>query len=166
MISLSINNKQYENDVRALLMAFFYGEKILLSAEGCQRQLSVCFEAKKASALFEADGMKTSASADFSADDYRESRNQVKCLVYGVLSEATGRQLPWGTLTGIRPTKLAMERFELGETEEEAAEYLQQHYLASPEKAALNAAVAKNEKRILDSFDCKDTFSIYIGIPF
>lgn len=166
MISLSINNKQYENDVRALLMAFFYGEKILLSAEGCQRQLSVCFDENKVSAVFEADGTRTEAAAAFSADDYRESRNQVKRLVYGVLSEATGRQLPWGTLTGIRPTKLAMERFELGESEDEAVAYLQQHYLASPEKAALNASVARNEKRILDSLDCRDSFSLYIGIPF
>ena len=166
MISLSINNKQYENDVRALLMAFFYGEKILLSAEGCQRQLSVCFEEKNVTAVYEADGQKLDRTGDFMADDYRESRNQVKRLVYGLLSEATGRTLPWGTLTGIRPTKLAMERYELGETEAEAAGYLQTHYLASPEKAALNAAVARNEKKIMDSLDFADTFSLYIGIPF
>jgi len=69
-------------------------------------------------------------------------RDKIKDEMYTLLSTHTGRILPWGTLTGIRPTKLAMERYELGETEAEAVGYLQSHYLASPEKAALNAAVA------------------------
>ncbi len=166
MISLRINNKQYENDVRALLMAFFYGEKILVEAENRSRQLSVCFEEGKVTACFEGEDGTCVRSSAFDGSDYRGSRNQVKRLVYEVLSCVTGRSLPWGTLTGIRPTKLAMECFEQGMTGEEAVSWLMRHYLASPEKAALNTAVARNEKAILDSLDCRNTFSLYIGIPF
>ena len=33
-----------------------------------------------------------------------ETKNQLKRLLYGTLRKLTGRTLPWGTLTGIRPT--------------------------------------------------------------
>ena len=33
MIALSMNRTDYENDIRSLLMAFFYGEKIVLNGE-------------------------------------------------------------------------------------------------------------------------------------
>ena len=32
-----------------------------------------------------------------------------KCFLYRTLSQVTGRTLPWGNLTGIRPTKIAYE---------------------------------------------------------
>ncbi len=35
-------------------------------------------------------------------------------LVYDWLSKVTGRILAWGMLTGVRPTKLAMQKLEAG----------------------------------------------------
>ena len=37
----------------------------------------------------------------------KENKNRLKRAVYEVLSEETGKELPWGTLSGIRPVKLA-----------------------------------------------------------
>ena len=34
MIALSMNRTDYENDIRSLLMAFFYGEKIVMGKNG------------------------------------------------------------------------------------------------------------------------------------
>ena len=33
MIALYMNRRDYENDIRSLLMAFFYGDKIVLNAK-------------------------------------------------------------------------------------------------------------------------------------
>ena len=46
-----------------------------------------------------------------------------------MLSEATGKKLPWGTLTGVRPTKLALERRLQGELPETIANYFKTEYL-------------------------------------
>lgn len=40
--------------------------------------------------------------------DKKEIKNAMKQLTYKVLSKYTKKELPWGILTGIRPTKLAM----------------------------------------------------------
>jgi oxygen-independent coproporphyrinogen-3 oxidase len=49
----------------------------------------------------------------------RRIKRMLKRLLYDVLSEITGRTLPYGSLTGVRPTKLAYEltENELNETE-------------------------------------------------
>ena len=43
---------------------------------------------------------------DFS--DRKETKNRLKRGIYQMFSEYTGQTLPWGTLTGIRPTKIPM----------------------------------------------------------
>ena len=42
MIALSMNRTDYENDIRSLLMAFFYGEKIVLNGE----EWNVCLDVR------------------------------------------------------------------------------------------------------------------------
>ena len=51
--------------------------------------------------------------------DKIQVKNVLKQLIYQVLSSYTGKRLPWGTLTGIRPTKIAMGLLEQGKSEEE-----------------------------------------------
>ena len=167
MILLHLNKDLYENDIRALLMAFFYGEKISLSAQEWSKQLFVYYGKGSLEAVIEdKEGRTVRLSSDFVEDDYKKGRNQVKKTVYGVLSEYTGKKLPWGTLTGIRPTKLAMEMMEKSRTDKEIISYLTETYLASEGKAELCFEVAQNEKRILDGIDFENSYSLYAGVPF
>jgi hypothetical protein len=46
--------------------------------------------------------------------DHTEGKNCLKTALYDLLCEAAGRTLPWGTLTGIRPTKLPMAFYDSG----------------------------------------------------
>lgn len=46
------------------------------------------------------------------------AKTTIKKELYGMLKKRTGKELPWGTLTGIRPTKIAMTRLDQGEDEE------------------------------------------------
>lgn len=64
----------------------------------------------------------------------KKQKNHLKRLIYRKLSNYTGQELPWGTLTGIRPTKIAMGLLEQGKRNVEIAEYMRNTYLASKKK--------------------------------
>ena len=83
-----------------------------------------------------------------------------------MLQSHTGVSLPWGTLTGIRPTKIPMAMLEEGKTNREIAEYMRETYLTSPEKTALGISIANRERKILQHIDYQDGYSLYVGIPF
>ncbi len=109
-------------------------------------------------------GIQKGAEADFS--DRKETKNLLKRCLYHLLSEYTGQELPWGTLTGIRPTKIAMNMLEQGVGEGEAKAFMEATYLASEQKADLSIEIAKREMALLEQMDYKDGYSLYIGIPF
>lgn len=86
--------------------------------------------------------------------------------IYQLFSKALDKQLPWGTLTGIRPTKIAFDGYEKGESSEEIIHRFQKDYLASEEKARLCTETVQKEKELLKAFPYKEGYSLYIGIPF
>ena len=67
----------------------------------------------------------------------RLRKRQVKLCLYDLLKDLTGVQPPWGSLTGIRPTRLLYEAMEAGDTLPQAVETVQTAYDVSPEKARL-----------------------------
>lgn len=95
-----------------------------------------------------------------------EVRNVLKQLIYKGLSGYLKKELPWGTLTGIRPTKLPMTMLEEGKGEEEILDYMKRTYLISDGKGRLSLDIAKRERKILSALHYKDGYSLYIGIPF
>ena len=83
-----------------------------------------------------------------------------------MLGEVNGHGLPWGTLTGIRPTKIAAQMLTKGCTEREIRAHMTAELLVSDEKTSLSIDVAKRELRLLEGIDARDGYSLYIGIPF
>lgn len=96
----------------------------------------------------------------------QEKKKKATRLVYDFLAERTGRTLAWGMLTGVRPTKLVMQKLESGMTPEEVIAFLDKEYAVSREKAELGIEIAVREKALLSQLDCQDGFSLYVGIPF
>lgn len=105
---------------------------------------------------------------DFVVDfeDRRETKNALKQNLYDLLKEGTKRELPWGTLTGIRPTKIPMKMMEDGHSDEEIYQYMKETYFATDEKIQLSIDIAKREKALLSKIDYENGYSLYIGIPF
>lgn len=93
-------------------------------------------------------------------------KNLLKQNLYDMMAECSGRKLPWGTLTGIRPTKIPMKLLEEGKSEEEIAACMKETYLASEEKIKLSIDIAKRERKLLEKIDYENGYSLYIGIPF
>ena len=177
-MNLILNEERYENDIRALLMAFYHGEKILVqkvNAEGINSESLE--EGLTLEALYIDDGMKLTMKdmagevlaqrkIDQMPEDRKEGKNCLKTQLYDLLSEVTGKTLPWGTLTGIRPTKIPMAFLDEGYPKAYGEEHLRQVYKVSEEKIHLCTQVAVNEKRILESVDFDNSYSLYVGIPF
>lgn len=97
--------------------------------------------------------------------DKKALKEALKKAVYDTLSAYTGKQMPWGILTGIRPTKLVHEALNAGMNDEAIDAYLEDAYKVSPSKRVLMREVAKQELAIL-SKNQPNEVSIYIGIPF
>lgn len=99
-----------------------------------------------------------------------EERPSVKCklkhLIYSVLCQYIGKTLPWGSLTGIRPTKIAYGLLEEGKTEEEVLTYMEMVYDCSREKAELSIDIANRERKLLSTLHYENGYSLYLGIPF
>ena len=98
--------------------------------------------------------------------DVNIDKNELKRGIYRDLSQKTGKLLPWGDLTGIRPTRIAMNLIDEGMNDEEIREYMMDTYLVSREKTDLAIDIARREKRILADIDYENGYSLYIGIPF
>ena len=101
---------------------------------------------------------------DFS--DRVRTKNQLKQMLYRMLCDYTKRTLPWGNLTGIRPTKIPMKLLEEGKSREEIYRYMKDTYFASDEKIELATDIAERENAILKKIDYDNGYSLYIGIPF
>ena len=92
----------------------------------------------------------------------------VKLVVLKVFAELTGLQpkLPWGILTGVRPTKLAHKLLDSGVAAAALPEYLSDNYLLPLPQGRLLTDIALKQKHILsDSTRFTDT-GIYIGVPY
>lgn len=197
-ITIILDDRSFEYDVYTLVIAFFQGVSVgvkdpeTLSANesaaglssagaeaGSTGSLLIRVSVKEgritASAETEDTGSLHERCADSPSRDRTEVKNTLKGCVYGLLEELTGRSLPWGNLTGIRPVKLASaflkeeeSRFpdDLKKAVEETAADMQKTYFVSRGKAELAAQIADREQRILDRVRPQKGFSLYIGIPF
>lgn len=86
-----------------------------------------------------------------------------KDTLYEALIGFTGRVLPWGSLTGIRPTRLVYELIEQGFSSQEALEMFKEKYKVSPQKAELTGKIIKSQEGIYTRDD--NFINLYVNIP-
>lgn len=96
----------------------------------------------------------------------KELHEAFKCTLYTKLSAQLNKTLPWGYLTGVRPSKIAYTLLEKGADREQILEEFTKKHLVSEKKAQLALQIAQTEKSILEKMDYKNGYSLYIGIPF
>lgn len=90
-------------------------------------------------------------------------KRMVKNHLYLILSALLNKKLPWGSLTGVRPTKFARDLIEYGEAKDYLiSEVLQRDYFVSKDKAELVNNILKNQKCIIRNDNLVD---LYINIP-
>ena len=181
MIRVKLSENMFEYDIQALCKAFYPLDKISVQIKDGDNSslnkktteeiifyLIVEYEENKIEIEIQDREQRTESVKECKTNqnNRRFYKNDLKRLLYQMLYEKTGRALPWGTLTGVRPSKLFMERLYLGETKQEVFDYIKEQYLCAKDKIELGYTIAKKEKEILDKIDYKRGYSLYIGIPF
>ena len=170
MIGLIQNKTIYEYDIRSLILAFMLGEKIELTDHVDSIYdfiLEVQYKDQEIDMkLYKKGELEDEIQLFGDYEDKKLFKNQLKRGIYQLFSKALNKQLPWGTLTGIRPTKIAFDGYKKGESSEEIIHKFQKDYLASKEKASLCTETVQKERKLLKTFPYKEGYSLYVGIPF
>ena len=195
-IGILFEDREFEHDIYELIRAFYPGSEIHSfyekEEEACDlffkitKQADSCViscENAEAKGVTSAEFIKGQSSdalvscMDTEGQDESEQKERarairkerkdiVKIALYKLLVKLTGKTLPWGNLTGIRPVKLAMGMLDTGLTNVQTAQEMRDRYLVSPKKTALAVAIANREKDILKDIDYDKGYSLYVGIPF
>lgn len=187
MLTIELNRANYEYDVNSLVRAFYPGETVaVLTPESTpqRRQQTAKEQERRRNAgerLLSAEVELSDAGAVLTLGDKRyewqyrpgkperdelEYKHECKRFLYRSLCDCTGKTLPWGSLTGIRPTKIAYGMLEEGKDRQEILDVFEKHYQVSHEKALLGFEIAEREREILKDVHYEQGYSLYIGIPF
>ncbi len=172
MIEVKVNQESFAYDIHSLIKAFYPEEEVNVRekdtfTEAAALKMSADIgEAEIEFALYENQALQKKSRVCVENPDRRLVKNQLKQVIYQTLSDYTGRTLPWGTLTGIRPVKIPMAMLEQGRSNVEIADYMRSTYLCSKEKTALAVSIANREREVLKGLDYGEGYSLYVGIPF
>ena len=172
-IEVKVNIPSYEYDIHSLVKAFYPGAEVVVQVKeefelDTPLKIDVHFEEEsvRVSTFKGEQIVYTESSTLLEELTRKEVKDRFKRLIYTALSAHSGKQLPWGTLTGIRPTKIPMAMLEEGASDEEIREYMKETYYCSEEKIELSTEIAKWERKLLGKLDYQNGYSLYVGIPF
>lgn len=112
------------------------------------------------------ESVRSASVAGLEPLDYKRTVTElVKTTVYDAVVPVLPQPPVWGSLTGVRPAKLARGLIERGMSRGEAAQYLREHFHVSPDRTALTIRAAATAME-LDRAIRPEDISLYVGIPF
>ncbi len=179
MLVITLNKTVYEYDIHSIAKAF-YPEKtvkvitpdtdpvkageLLKDSHALQGSIAfldtyvmLCLEEKKYKWEFQEENLEPFTH------DYKDG---FKGFLYKSLCIHTDKELPWGNMTGIRPTKIAMSMLMEGKSQDDILAYYKEKHYVSDEKAMLSIDIAERERKLLSTLHYEEGYSLYIGIPF
>ena len=158
MVTLYTNQPAFFADLADELRLFRAMEEIQ-PAEAETAQVSVVLEEQGGLWVVRArvrlDGQEAAATYTHPAVtgnalvEKRCRKRAVKIAAFRAMQAATGMELPWGSLTGIRPTRLLRELI-AQEGEAEAMRMMREAFDVSSEKLALAAEIVRVQAPILN----------------
>ena len=152
-IGILFENRDFEHDVYELIKAFYPEAEIHTLYENAEAEYDLRFSVERDNDSYiikyertenlskQETEQKGVVSADILSKENagcgiqdahalrKENKDTIKYALYQLLVKLTGRTLPWGNLTGIRPAKLAMGMIESGMKNTEAAREMRERYL-------------------------------------
>lgn len=191
IIELNMYGRDYEQELRPLIRAFVTDAEFdVTHEEADEESMRIVFGKEDAPLLLSANSSYTysfclllmedwyrlrmyrhgeligEARAEQVNPERKAYRNRVAREIYRVLAKAEGKTLPWGILTGVRPTKQVYDAIAGGVPEAEIRKHMKEEYLCSEEKLDVSLTVSRREYELLTQMDYRNGYSIYIGIPF
>lgn len=167
IIGVQLSHEGFFNDVAEELRLFFASAQVVPNSDGdAVMTVSANGEGGVKAEFLRPDGGRFFAERPFPAEQdpllfKRHLKRAYKLATYDTLKQAEGRKpSPWGSLTGIRPTKFAR-----GLTEEgfDVRTALRDEFDLSGEKIALLMRILEVQRPLLHT---GGEIDVYIGIPF
>lgn len=174
MVKLYTDHPRYFNDIADEVRLFTGREEMIPAAAEEERDVSVTLCEKGGLWFAHACACINGKNAEYTLERpacsggrlerKRREKRAMKIAVFRALREIYGVTPPWGSLTGIRPTRLLRELIQR-EGEAEALRMMTEDFDVSPEKLALAREIAAIQEPVLTSLSTADA-DIYVNIPF
>ena len=177
MVGIITNRPEYRNDIAEEIMLFLgIVETVLLDADAaleiaCALVVSVQLQREGHAYTLHASAGNASAADAFTVESdapltvKKLEKRHIKLAVFSLLRKLyPDVETPWGSLTGIRPTKLFRELAAEDGLDGARGQFLQV-FDVSPEKTALAEEICRVQQPIIGGVREND-IDIYIGIPF
>ncbi|ERI90355.1 coproporphyrinogen dehydrogenase HemZ [Clostridiales bacterium oral taxon 876 str. F0540] len=156
IIKVNLNKQEFRYDVYQIINLFYNLEEIIFIDENADMDIDVNDEYITIK--------HQNKSYEFLREKEIKLKEAIKLAVYSFLSSKTNIEFPWGTLIGIRPSKIALNLINKGVDESNIINYYDKMYKTSSDKTQLCIDIAKLEKNFVNANS--DTVSVYIGMPF
>ena len=164
----------FRNDI-ADVVRLFYGEGAAVTAEEPHEALLVHTHEQENGAWTERFALSAGgasacetlcapAATDGGLEEKRQLKRLIKRCCYKLLKGYTGRRPAWGSLTGIRPTRLYYQQMESGKTRAQARAALEELFDLSDEKLDLLDEIITAQQGLIER--PVNACDLYIGIPF
>lgn len=165
-----LRGHKFEDEVLSLAQLFFpnnvYCLKNSLSESTSEIAILNCLSKDKCvSYLYKNKSEIARFAVKVIDNDVKSIKKYIKTSLYYCFKKINDIKIPWGILTGIRPSKRIYAMWEDGFSDFEIGKILEEDYLVSKEKIKLAFEVAYSEKNIMDEND-PNSIGVYIGIPF
>ena len=164
MIRIVVQNEVYAYDMYHITKAFYPNEVYEQYVDESFPQL-IKISVEESSRDFKGS-FKIEKNEVENIEERKLRKRYVNLKLYDWLCHNTQKELAWGILTGVRPTKLMMTLLESGMSEDEVKQWMKENYRITDAKADLGLQVAQKEKELLEQLDYENGYSLYIGIPF
>ncbi len=155
-IKIKLNDMKYRYDVYHMFNIYFSLDEIIFTKDSGSDIYIVNILEDKVEFVF--------GDLYFNSEYSDNLKESLKKLIFTSLKVITSDIHPWGILTGIRPSKIALKYIKQNINEKEIINIFKEKYLVEEEKAKLCIDIAKKESKFINNDD--RSISIYIGMPF
>ena len=174
--------EKYRFPIEQMLLTLFPGEKPAYpdtppdtpeEEQGVVITLSRGAKLATVSVLVRLDGRRGTGTARFPSEKldeleekvYHNVSHSLKRAFYLAGTALLSHELPWGSLTGVRPVKLPARAMAAGKTANQARRQLEREYRVSPPRAALAVECAQAALDVERNLS-RDGLALYLGVPF
>lgn len=170
MVQLITNIPQYENDIAEEIRMFLGMVAIQSEAEAPEYRIEIRLDRERHAVIGTVlpHGATATCAVELCGTDELErkrvEKRAVKRVAYALLQQVCPTVMPWGSLTGIRPTKLLRELCSrYGDAE--AVRRFREEFSVRDDKLRLAATINAVQKPFVESVRPND-LDVYVGIPY
>ena len=163
-MTLIFSNHTFRYEIERLFRSFFPPIKIDMTEDKSAVVEDYCLteRVKRLGGWTLSAELKTERECYYASEDIGDDVNEAEqerilsVLLYKVLREYTGKSMPWGILTGVRPVKVISNISD---------SFAENKLMISPQKVLLSRTISRIQKPLISSIP-ERSFSLYVSIPF